>query len=347
VTADGVSQDGSAILKRVATGAANGKLILLGEHAVVYGAPALAIGIDRGARAEAEARHREPSTLALGGRTIDTSVADDDLARAFTALLAEAPAIGPVAVRAESDLPPGGGLGSSAALGVAIARAAAALAVPRDDASPEDGDGRAVDVIARASAWERVFHGNPSGIDTAAAMHGGFFRFERARGMRPITPAFDVWLCVGQTGTVSSTRAMVEGVARLRSRKPELVDSAVAGVTSLVENGALAIEAGDLTALGRLMDLNQMILAGLMVSTETIEAMCSIARSAGALGAKLTGAGGGGSIVALIPSPRLGAPNDTESSATEATERVLAAWRSAGYDGFGVRVRAHEVKGHL
>jgi mevalonate kinase len=98
------------------------------------------------------------------------------------------------------------------------------------------------------------------------------------------------------------------------------------GVRSLVANARLAIEAGDRFALGRLMDLNQMILGGLFVSTPEIERMCALAREAGALGAKLTGAGGGGSVVALVPS-------------TAVAEAVLAAWRADRFDGFATHTR--------
>jgi mevalonate kinase len=120
---------------------------------------------------------------------------------------------------------------------------------------------------------------------------------------------------------------MVEGLARLRARKSEMVDRSIAGIASLVDNAALAIEAGDLPGLGKLMDLNQMLLAGLMLSTAELEELCAVARAAGALGAKLTGKGGGGAAIALCEAPEAAAP-------------VLAAWRSAGYEGFSTRVVA-------
>jgi mevalonate kinase len=300
-----------------AVGTACGKVILLGEHAVVHGAPAIAAGIARGARARAAAGETE-STLTLAGRaTVAAHRLEDDVARAFAALLAEAAPGRPVEVHAASDLPAGGGLGSSAALGVAIARAVCGLATATPTATAT--------VIAAANAWERVFHGNPSGIDVIAAAQGGCFRFTRAAGASPIPPRRALVLCVGSSGAASSTRQMVEGVARLFERKPGLKERTLAGVASLVDNAALAIEAGDLVTLGRLMDLNQMLLAGLLVSNEAIEAMCSSARAAGALGAKLTGAGGGGSVIALVPDGG-------------AAEGVLAAWRGAGYDGFVTRV---------
>jgi mevalonate kinase len=305
------------------SGAAHGKVILLGEHAVVYGAPALAAGIDRGARATATTLPSgEPSRLQLGADSILADAGStDDRARAFAALLAEGRPAPSVLVEATSELPAGGGLGSSAAIGVAAGRAIAGLFEPEIDG----------EAAARAMAWERIFHGNPSGIDTAAAAIGGCFRYTREHGAHPITVARPLVLAIGWSGTSSSTKTMVEGVARLNARKPELVQKAIVGIAALVENAALAVEAGDLLGLGRLFDLNQMILAGLLLSTEAIEDMCATARAAGALGAKVTGAGGGGSVIALV-----GANQSTSEDA--AGQMILDAWRAAGFSGFVTRV---------
>jgi mevalonate kinase len=304
-------------------GSASGKLILLGEHAVVYGVPAIAAGIERGAHAEATVLAAgAPSTLAIGESTTVADPAGDDRARALAALLSEGSALPSMAITAASDLPPAAGLGSSAAIGVAAARAAmAAAGLPADDGA----------AIARATAWERVFHGNPSGIDTAAAALGGCFRFTRKDGAEPIAPAREIVITVGLSGVSASTRTMVEGLARLRDRKPEMVDRSIAGIGALVDNARLAIEAGDLEGLGKLMDLNQMLLAGLMLSIEPIEHLCAVARGAGALGAKLTGKGGGGAVIALAA--------DAEGGA-----RILAAFRAAGYEGFTTRVSTRTTR---
>jgi mevalonate kinase len=281
---------------------------------VVYGVPALAAGIARGARAEADPLPEgEESRLHLGDQGMEPA---GEIGRAFAALLSEHGPLPPVSVTAAVDLPTRAGLGASAALGVAIARAAlGASGRPAPDA----------EVIARATAWERIFHGNPSGIDTTAAALGGCFRYTRKDGARPLAPKRDLDLCVGLSGIATSTREMVEGLARLRAQRSEMVDRSIAGIAALVENAALAIEAGDLVGLGKLMDLNQMLLAGLMLSIEPLETLCAAARKAGALGAKLTGKGGGGSVLALVPDPDTG-------------HAVLAAWQEAGYQGFVTRV---------
>lgn len=299
-------------------GRACGKVILLGEHAVVYGVPAIAAGIDRGARARAIPIARGPSRLHVRGWNIhvNENESDHDLACAFRALLetvrAALPSLPPMAIDVEADLPPGGGLGCSAAMGVAIARAV-------DPGAPDDV------LQERAMAWERVFHGNPSGVDAAVAARGGCIFFRRGEALEAVRARCTLRLCIGSTGIVSSTKAMVEAVARLRVRRPEVVEKSFEAVRSLVHSARLAISEGDRFALGRLMDLNQTLLSALFVSTPDIERMCAIARGAGALGAKLTGAGGGGSVVALVPFPSVG-------------DDVLAAWREARFDGFATSV---------
>ncbi|MFZ5894391.1 MAG: mevalonate kinase [Myxococcota bacterium] len=265
---------------------ANGKVILLGEHAVVYGVPAIAAGIRQGATARAAAA--ETASLQLGDRLV-TASDTDELGRAFAALLASTGA-GPHHVEVELELPPGAGLGASASIAVAVARAL----FEASGVAPEPKR-----VLEAAACWERVFHGNPSGIDAEAAACEACIIYSRADGAKPLPVACEVPLVVAIAGPSASTRVMVESVAELRQRKPELVDKAMAGILALVNAAKGCLGAGDLRGLGRLMDLNQMLLSGLFVSTEGIERACAIARSAGALGAKLTGSGGGGAIIAL------------------------------------------------
>jgi mevalonate kinase len=299
---------------------AAGKVILLGEHAVVYGSPALAAALDRGATARAERAGHDQ--LTLGERS---AVAGDgsEVARAFEALRTSLGAP-PQAVVAELEVPAGAGLGASAALGVAMARAVLASAEPGTEPSSPDARAR---VLAAAAAWERVFHGNPSGIDAAAAECGGCIEYSRESGAEPVVLGRALPLVVAVAGPPASTREMVEGVARLAARRPEVFEKTVSGITALVKNARLCLEAGDLPGLGKLMDLNQMLLSGLMVSTEGIERACQTARLAGALGAKLTGAGGGGCVVALA---------DLDP------EPVLTAWKNEGFVCFAAVVGAPE-----
>jgi mevalonate kinase len=124
---------------------------------------------------------------------------------------------------------------------------------------------------------------------------------------------------------------MVDAVAKHGERRPDLLAKTISGVEALVNNAELCIRAGDLQGLGKLMDLNQMLLSGLFVSTPEIERACAIARDAGALGAKLTGAGGGGAVLALCAPVRDGKGT---------TEQIIAAWRGAGFEALSAVVRA-------
>lgn len=293
-----------------------GKVILLGEHAVVYGRPALAAGIERGVRARVEPAERTVLHVEPWGREV-TPEGDDELGRALAAVIAEQPGAVHAHIDAQVDLPAGAGLGCSAALGVAVVRALAAAAgeAPGDEA-----------VAARAFAWERVFHGNPSGVDNTMAAHGGVACYRKGEPLEPVRPRRPLRLVVGDSGEPSSTRVMVEGVARQHQRDPERTEKTLDAITALVRNAKLAIEDGDLRALGQLMDLNQALLSSLMLSTTPLEEMCAAARSAGAFGAKLTGAGGGGCMIALV-------------DGDEAGERVREAIEASGHRAFAAEVR--------
>lgn len=181
------------------------------------------------------------------------------------------------------------------------------------------------EVAERALAWERVFHGNPSGVDNTMAAHGGVALYRKGEPLEPVPLRAPLTLVIGDSGEPSSTREMVEGVARQRDRDPARFTKTLDAVASLVQNARLAIEAGDLYGLGQLMNLNQALLSSLMLSNSSLEEMCAAARDAGAEGAKLTGAGGGGCMIALV--------RDEEVAA-----RVVGAIEATGHRAFVAEV---------
>jgi len=270
-------------------GSGRGKVILLGEHAAVYGVPALVVGLDRGA--SAQVRPSSLDEISLNGASLaPRHELFEALAAARRTLAAP-----PVRLDLELDIPPGAGLGASAALGVASARAL----LGGDDGADE------ASVSAAADAWEQVLHGNPSGVDRTAAQLGGVLSFTKNRPPEPVPLRRALHLVCAIAGPPASTKDMVQMVATLKTSNPAQFDKNLGAIRSLVENATLCLRGGDLVSLGKLMDLCQMVLAGWMLSTEAIEVACKLARQAGALGAKLTGSGGGGAIVALAPDPAI------------------------------------------
>lgn len=272
-------------------GFGRGKVILLGEHAVVHGYPAIAVGIERGVTARAAIASTDLLRLSPWNLTLRPDPnGQEPLERAFAAVLADYPGRPALEVNAHVELPAGAGLGCSAAIGVAVIDAIdEALAIER----PRDALGQA------ALCWEAVFHGNPSGVDNMMSAVGGVALFRRGAPLEPLHAKKPLHLVIGYSGESSSTKRMVDSVARQLRDDPQRVRNAFRSIESLVVDAKSAIETGDHAALGQLLDRNHIILRSLTLCTTELDAMCQAARTAGALGAKMTGAGGGGCMFAL------------------------------------------------
>ena len=272
-------------------GWAPGKLILLGEHAVVYGHRAIAVGVDRGTLAEAVSRPG-PSGLdasevvPLSGDPVPFP-ADPRLGPALATVL---PKDG-VGLRLRSTLPIGRGMGSSASLAIATLRALADL---------EGRTPGADELIAKGFRIEQVFHGTPLGLDHTVATRGGALAYRRAPSGLEVEPLSlsHLPLVVLDSGEPGDTAALVAGV---RARRPA-VDPALERIGALVES---VLSPGDfaLDNLGPAMDEDHALLREIGVSTPALDELCALARGAGARGAKLAGAGGGGVVIALAPEP--------------------------------------------
>lgn len=257
-----------------AWGSACGKLILFGEHAVVYGHPAIAVALSKETEVILDPR---PGPT----RLVDSWIRDERLDELLKKAL---PAEG-LAVRIRSEIPTGRGLGSSAALCVALIRARAAL---------ENREASLEEIHEQGFALERVFHGTPSGIDHAVAARGGALYYRKnsepvALEMPPM-PAV-----ILDSGTAGNTAELVAKVADAGSR-------VLPALNQLGEFADIAREnLGDLHLLGDLMIEAHALLKTIGVSTQDLDELVALSMRHGALGAKLSGAGGGGVVVALVP----------------------------------------------
>ncbi len=291
-----------------ASASAPGKIILFGEHFVVKGAPSIVTAICRRVHVHiSEEPHgrfiveSDRLRLRISTRPGEAESLEGPLAplagilRWFRDRKDVRPA--PVRVVVRSEIPVGAGLGSSAAFAAAFALAYARL----------HGLKLSLAELEEASlAAERIAHGRPSGIDTAIAVRGGTLLY--SKGSPPerlhLRLPEGYTLLVADSGVLRSTRQVVEHVIYRASRTGGSGEALYGAARILVRDALEAFERGDAERLGLLMDLNQGLLYALGASSFDLERLVFAARRAGALGAKLTGAGWGGSVIALVPVER-------------------------------------------
>jgi mevalonate kinase len=197
-----------------------------------------------------------------------------------------------VSIEVRSAIPVAAGLGSSAAVSVASAAALCSLL-----GCDESGD----NIFRIAFNAEKIVHGNPSGIDPAISTYGGILCYRRSEPIRRLDFDVDLPLIIGNTGKQRSTGELVAKVSMLRSRYPSIIDNVIRVGGEIVKRSIRALKEEDLEALGELMNINHELLCAVGVSCEELERLVHAARKAGAYGAKLTGAGGGGCMIALAP----------------------------------------------
>jgi hydroxymethylglutaryl-CoA reductase len=303
------------------TGCGHGKIILFGEHAVVYGKRAIAA----------------PVPLAVHSRIVDTDngvwivmprwgveqrLHDDPKKRSaieeIGAVLLDRLGLGDRSMRIEvySEIPRAMGLGGSAAVAVAIIRAL----------NLHYGLGLSdTEVNQYAYRAEQVAHGTPSGIDNTVATFGRpiLYRAGSPPQIEEIVFAKPIRFVIGITGSESLTAKTVARVRMAREKNRAVIERVFRGIDALTGQALVAIKHHDLERLGDLMNVCHGLLNSLQVSSWELEELIEIAREHGALGAKLTGGGGGGSMIALCP---------------ENAEAVIQAMNDAGYQAFEVSI---------
>ena len=289
------------------------KIILFGEHFVVYGEPAIVVAIDKRARAEAERRQDE--RLRFQSANLNTScyfengafkVEQGDAKQvrfkfepvklAVEKVLAVYGKNVGLDIRINSAIPVASGLGSSAAVVASVTAAVAALL---------ELEFSKQDIFRIAYEAEKIVHGTPSGVDPAIATFGGTLLFQVDTGFKPLEVKTDIPLVIGNTGVERSTRIQVEKVGETMDSFPQITDPLRKAAREIVLRAVTALQDNDLETLGRLMNINHALLYGIGVSDESLEWLANAARKAGALGAKLTGAGGGGCMIALARPEKL------------------------------------------
>ena len=262
---------------------------------MVYGVPAIAAAIDKTIRVDIEDSKKMEvidRRQVLGREKIDNDW-NLKVIKSIASYLNVDLNNNPVKMVLSGDIPLASGLGASAATCVAIARALSDYF---------DLDLGNEEINLAAYQGEKIFHGNPSGIDNTIATYGGIIWFERKNGKNitePIHIGRTLHIVIGNTGVAANTKEVVEGVRRRREKYREEFDRIFSNAEELAYTAKKALENGNIKEIGSLMNMNQEMLRRIGVSCKELEFLIEIALNNGALGAKLTGSGKGGNMIAL------------------------------------------------
>ena len=280
------------------TASAPGKIILFGEHAVVYGRPALAVPVTQ-VNATATVSENSRGGIMVEAPNINLSVElsslapDHPLAAVIHSVFSTLGISNPPActVYLQSTIPVASGLGSGAAVSVAIIRALSAfLGQPLPDEQ--------VNMLAFEA--EKLYHGTPSGIDNTVVTYAKPVYFIKRKPIKTFRVGAPFTIMIADTGISAPTKESVDAVRKLWEADKPRWEKIFTRVGEIVWNARQSIECGETAELGRLMDANHALLQEMTVSSVELDQLVEAARESGALGAKLSGGGRGGNMIALV-----------------------------------------------
>ena len=284
------------------TASAPAKIILFGEHSVVYGYPAIATAINLRAFVTASSSQNDfrisstqlPSVYKV---PFMNSFSDDkvppQVKPIIYAILVTQDYLDkhtPLKIHINSQIPMGAGLGSSAAVNVATVAAVSNYYGASLDKST---------ISELAFEAEKIVHGTPSGIDNTIATFGGLIYYQKGK-IEQIKSTKEFSLVIGNTLISRQTKVLVAKVRSLKELLPSVVVKIFSSIGDIVELAREELITGNIEKLGHLININHGLLESIGVSHRKLSELVHAALSAGALGAKLTGAGGGGCMFALV-----------------------------------------------
>jgi mevalonate kinase len=286
----------NTVSAKIGVGHAHSKLILVGEHAVVYGKPAIAIPFPMKVRSIIE--------VSAGTITFESDIYTGTIdsmpikMKGISACIKETlhylnqPFEG-LRIGIHSSIPLGRGLGSSAAMAAAIVRSL--FSFYRQKLSQKE-------LFSLVQIAETYAHGKPSGIDMAAVASECPIWFQKGKETVPLKAGGPLFIVVADTGRIGDTRTAVENVRKRYLLEPEKVQESLDKIERIADAAKDALLDGNVYLLGKLLNDNQQELMTLGVSDEGLSGLIDTARNTGALGAKLTGGGLGGCMIALARS---------------------------------------------
>jgi mevalonate kinase len=283
---------------------APGKIILFGEHAVVYGRPALAVPVNQ-VQVKAEILADSPDKTMIEAPDIGLTSSLDKLPPEHPLALAiqyvqeklELKTLPPFRLRITSTIPVAGGLGSGAAVSVAIARTVSSFwGHPLPDEQ----------VSEIAFRVDQIYHGTPSGIDNTVITYAQPVWYKRGAPFERLVNGAPFTIVIANTGVPSSTSAVVSDLRKRWVEKPSHYEPLFTRIGAISREARHLIERGRPEELGPLMNSNHHLLGSLAVSSPELDHLVEAALRSGALGAKMCGAGWGGNMIALVRPEKAG-----------------------------------------
>jgi mevalonate kinase len=295
------------------TASAPGKTILFGEHAVVYGKPALAIAVNKKARVNIEERsdflikadvpaldvsgYLEPlkGIIKYENRSTKPGILNYILKALQKIQMEIGTNFSPMGmdIKIDLEMPIGAGLGSSAA--VTVATIAATSRYYEIDLEKKK-------IASLAHQVELEVQGAASPIDTSLSTYGGaIYLSPDVQEVVKLPLDWDIPLIIGHTRREGNTAELIKSVLIKKEKYPSIINPIFNTMGEITEQAREALDRKDEDKLGELMNINQGLLDALGVNTPQLSHMIYLARKTGALGSKITGAGGGGSIIAYCP----------------------------------------------
>jgi mevalonate kinase len=313
-------------------GSGFGKVILFGEHFVVHGVPGIVSAID--STVDAEVKKTGAAFTITDERkgapsyTQKKKVQQKESIERMLRTMGLNPKKTVLDIWLGGSLPGFSGIGASAASSVAIARAIA------EEFKMDLPDAKINEIAYEA---EKAYAGTPSGIDNTAATYGGLIWFKRnlsggSDTIEKLSIRKPVEIVIGNTGIVADTKEMVAGVAARKKRTPEKYSPLFKQAEDLAYTARKSLKEFDLRKVGNLMNENHRLLQEIEVSRKELDHLVNLAREQGAFGAKLTGGGGGGCMVALTPGKEL-------------QEAVAAAMEKEGFKVLRTKIGIQKYKG--
>lgn len=272
------------------------KILLFGEHFVVYGAECIAVPVKKYINCTISPSSEDTifRDQILKETTYITSTSKNKKSQLIHLIMERLNLKGHFNISIQGDITPSAGMGSSAALSISMIKEFSKFL---------DTEFQTSQLNELAFECERIFHGTPSGIDNTVIVYERPIKFKNSgtvKEFKPVEILKPLKIALINSGKRGGTKEMIQKVKALLDKNPQLKNELLLKIDTIVASAEFALSTGDVAGLGTLINQNQLLLKKIGVSTPNIDEICNLALKNGCYGAKLAGSGGGGMVITLL-----------------------------------------------